>query len=128
MGMKNRTSFQFDWQSDDGETTVWAHRLTNGGRITACHRMTGVGYHDEETGYRSPCGQFWLASGHYDIRDVLDELGSEEAMIQWIMERANTCTGGHPDWRKVGSSYEYLMARENWRPATQPERDGRGNG
>jgi hypothetical protein len=112
--MNNRTSFQLDWQGDD--VTVWAHRLTNGGRITVCHRMTGFGYMDEETGYSSPCGQFWLASGGYDITTALHLLDSEEAMIKWVIERANTCTGGHPEWKKVGTPLAYLVARENWKP------------
>ena len=117
MSMANRTSFQPSFETDDGDTKVWRHRLTNGGSITVCHRLTGFGYWDEETGYSSPCGQFWLASGHQDIRDELDELNSEDEMAQWVIDRANNCTGGHHEWTKVGFSLDYLLARENWRPA-----------
>ena len=118
MSMANRTSFQLDWKSEESECTVWAHHLANGGRITVCERMTGFGWPDVETGYRSPCGQFWLASGGHDIICRLHTLNSEDEMAQWVIDRANTCTGGHHEWQKVGFSLEYLLARENWRPAT----------
>lgn len=116
MSMANRTSFQFSWETDNGDHKVWRHRLANGGAITVCERMTGFGWPDVETGYSSPCGQFWLASGHQDIRDELDQFNSEDEMAQWVIDRANNCTGGHHDWKKVGFSLGYLLARENWKP------------
>lgn len=84
------------------ENTLWRHFLRCGGRITVLHRLTGYGHDvwDTETAYRSPCGQFWLASGDWDIRDHLAEFDSEEGMIAWVMDRANNCTGGnHGSWR-----------------------------
>ncbi len=123
MSFENRTSFQLDWQSDDvadngeRETTVWRHRLMNGGAITVVHRLTGYGYGvwDTETGYRSPCGKFWLASGDWDIREHLHRFDSEEAMISWIIERSNNCRG-EQNGRYPHSGYEWLMRREAWRP------------
>lgn len=97
MSMTNKTWFRQGYQSPD---TAWDgeledscvyHTLMNGGTISVVSRMTGFGWRDEETGYRSPCGKFWLASGHQDIRDVLDELASEDEMAQWVMDRANNC-------------------------------------
>lgn len=125
MSYANRCRFALDWESQDRDyymdkahATVWRHRLLCGGSITVQHRLTGFGYDvwDEETGYSSPCGQFWLASGGWDIRDHLSEFDSEEAMIQWVIDRANNCTGGHRAGERVGASLEWLTARENWRP------------
>jgi hypothetical protein len=120
-GMANRTAFRKTWESshfDDigrPEATTWHHTLLCGGAISVQERLTGYGYWDVETGYASPCGQFWLASGGYDIRRRLREFDSEEEMIQWVIDRANNCTGGHHG-RRVGSSLEWLTSRDNWRP------------
>lgn len=64
---------------------------TNLGSITILDRMTGFGYRDIETGYRSPEGKFWLASGMCDVRDSGSETFGEA--INWIMANANTCIG-----------------------------------
>src|SRR3546814_1594144 len=79
-----------------------------GGSISVQHRLTGYGYGtwDEETAYMSPCGKFWLATCGVDIRDCLDEFDSEEGMIQWVMDRANTCCG-NPTRRRAGRSEEH---------------------
>ncbi len=123
MSYANRVSFRKTWESADrfndrGEpdTTVWKHRLMCGGSISVVHRLTGWGYGawDEETGYRSPCGKFWLASGHWDIRDHLDEFDSEEGMIQWVIDRANNCVGLPA--RSYGISADRLHVLNNWRP------------
>lgn len=101
-GMWNRVSWQPGYQQPDlawdgePETIGWYHSLPFGGSISVVSRMTGFGYRDEETGYRSPCGKFWLASGHYDIRDALHELDSHEAMAEWVMARANNCIASPP--------------------------------
>lgn len=114
MSMTNRTSFQRrEFACGDVQ---YGHSMMDGGFISVVDRMTGFGWRDIETGYRCPSGQFWLASGGYDIRDDLHTLNSEQEMAEWVMARANTCTGGnHP--RRVGSSPEWLAARDNWKPA-----------
>lgn len=116
MSMANRTSFQEVYRYDEAEVVTYLHRLANGGSISVVERRTGFGYMDEETGYTSPCGQFWLASGHHDIRHSLHELNSEDEMAEWVMARANNCNGGHHEWKKVGWPLDSLIARENWKP------------
>src|SRR3546814_15289587 len=115
MSYSNRVSFRKTYESPDcdndrGEpdSTVWHHHLMCGGSISVQHRLTGYGYGtwDEETAYMSPCGKFWLATCGVDIRDCLDEFDREEGMIQWVMDRANTCCG-NPTRRKIG--------RASWR-------------
>ena len=64
---------------------------TNLGSITILDRMTGFGYRDIETGYRSPEGKFWLASGMCDVRCSGSETFGEA--INWIMANANNCVG-----------------------------------
>ncbi|WP_353189127.1 hypothetical protein [Pseudomonas sp.] len=114
--MENRTSFSVE-KFTDGDT-LYTHYQPSGGRISVLDRMTGYGYRDIETGYRCPSGQFWLASGGYDIRRELRGLSSDDEMAQWVIDRANTCTGGH-DKPRVGSSLEWLLSRENWRPRAE---------
>lgn len=66
---------------------------TDVGSITVLDRMTGFGWRDIETGYRSKDGEFWLASGGFDVRDSgVETLG---AAIEWVKRNANTCTGGN---------------------------------
>jgi hypothetical protein len=62
-------------------------------RITILDRMTGFGHRDIETGYRANDGQFWLASGYFDIRNFGD-LTINDAITK-IKENANNCTGGY---------------------------------
>lgn len=125
MSMVHRTSFQKTWESTDrddymdkAESTVWHHRLMNGGAISVQERLTGWGYRvwDIETAYRSPCGQFWLASCDNDIRDHLHRMNSEEEMIGWVMDRANNCRGGHIPGERYGLTLEQLDKINNWRP------------
>ena len=122
MSMLNRTSFAVETFLDGD--TLYRHHMPSGGYITVLDRMTGYGYRDIETGYRCPSGQFWLASGDYDIRRALRRLNSDEEMAQWVIDRANTCTGGH-DGRRVGSSLERLLSRENWKPKAERAEGGR---
>src|SRR3546814_17833503 len=61
----------------------------------------------------SPCGKFWLATCGVDIRDCLDEFDSEVGMIQWVMDRANTCCG-NPTRSRDGVSLEWLQKRDAW--------------
>ncbi len=110
MSMANRTSFAVE-SFNDGDF-CYRHYQPDGGRITVVDRMTGFGWRDVETGYRCPSGQFWLASGGYDIRNHLHEFNSDEEMAKWVLDRANNCTGGHPPWRKVGVGLDWLLAFE----------------
>ena len=74
------------------DNTLYTYNF-NGQRITVLDRLTGYGYNvrDIETGYRDECGNFWLASGGFDIRDY-PELSREEAILK-IKQNANTCIG-----------------------------------
>lgn len=122
--MLHRTSFQ-TYVFAGGEDLQFSHSMPNGGRITVVDRMTGFGWRDIETGYRCPSGQFWLASGGHDIRNHLHELDSDEAMTEWVIKRANNCTGSnHP--KRVGLSLQQLLARDNWRPSTSAQSGGEG--
>ena len=105
MDMRNRVMFRKTYESKDScndrgapNETCWHHSLMNGGSISVVERLTGFGWWDIETGYRSPCGQFWLASGDCDIRDHLAQFSSEDEMIEWVIRNANNCTGGHLDF------------------------------
>ncbi len=64
---------------------------TNLGSLTVLDRKTGfIGEpRDTETGYRSPDGKFWLASGMYDVRE--SGVNTIQEAIDWVKERANTC-------------------------------------
>lgn len=114
MSMANRVSFSVEALSDGD--ACFCHYQPDGGRISVLDGMTGFGWIDVETGYRCPSGQFWLASGGYDIRNHLHELNSDEEMTQWVIERANNCRGGHHPWMKVGVPLDRLIANENWKP------------
>lgn len=61
------------------------------GSITVLDRMTGFGWRDIETGYRSPDGKFWLASGQQDVRRSGCNTVGEA--IEWVKARANNCVG-----------------------------------
>jgi hypothetical protein len=61
--------------------------------ITVLKRLTGFGYWDIETGFRDVDGQFWLASGDFDIREYPD-ISVDEA-IKKIKENSNNCRGGY---------------------------------
>lgn len=64
---------------------------SNLGSITVLDRMTGFGFRDTETGYRAPDGKFWLASGHFDVRNLNPETIGDA--ISLIKENANNCRG-----------------------------------
>lgn len=113
MSWANRVSFRETFAMDRGEYDehiAWHHQLMSGGWISVLDRRTGFGHRDIETGYRSPCGKFWLASGNCDVRDVLDEFDSEDEMVQWVIDRANNCVALPA--RSYGITYERLMRRE----------------
>lgn len=68
---------------------------SNIGSITVLDRMTGFtgmdghGMRDVETGYRDKDGNFWLASGRFDIRDLNPKTVGEA--IDLIKKNANNC-------------------------------------
>jgi hypothetical protein len=64
---------------------------TDMGSLTVLDRMTGFGWRDTETGYRSPEGKFWLASGSFDVRHSGAETMKDA--IEWVKKNANTCLG-----------------------------------
>lgn len=74
---------------------------TNIGSLTVLDRMTGYGggIRDTETGFRDMDGNFWLASGGYDVRNS----GSKTIVeaIQWVKDNANTCI---PDLGETNAS------------------------
>jgi hypothetical protein len=84
----NELEFHTVAQSDD-EYQAALH--TNLGSLTVVDRMTGFGWRDTETGYRSPEGKFWLASGGYDVRH--SGLSTMRDAIEWVKRNANTCVG-----------------------------------
>ena len=70
----------------------WAFH-SNLGSLTVLNRMTGWGngVRDTETGYRSPDGKFWLASGGYDVRESGCKTIGEA--IDWVKRYSNSCVG-----------------------------------
>ena len=64
---------------------------TNIGSITVLDRLTGFGWRDIETGYRDIKGEFWLASGNFDVRDLKPKTIGDA--IKLIKENSNTCKG-----------------------------------
>ena len=114
--MINRISFAIEAFED---WTCYRHQLCNGGQLTVVERLTGFGYWDIETGYRSPCGAFWLASGQQDIRLNLRHMSSEDEMAQWVIDRANNCVGGRSD--RVGASLQGLLRWDAWVPVRRTE-------
>lgn len=82
-----------EWKAP-ADNTLAGLVLANGGTITVLVRRTGWGdgsIFDTETGYRSPDGKFWLASGNFDVREY--NPATEEEAVALIKSRANTCVG-----------------------------------
>lgn len=77
------------WQTSQEDTQCALH--TNLGSLTVLTRMTGFGWLDTESGYRSPEGKFWLASGNQDVRDSGCKTIGEA--IEWVKLNANICKG-----------------------------------
>ena len=92
------TIVPMDWAEDE---TQWA-LYTNLGSLTILDRMTGFGYRDIESGYRSPDGKFWLASGGCDVRNS-GAVTMQEA-IDWVKEHANTCVQYQPSGNGMSDS------------------------
>lgn len=66
---------------------------SNLGSITVLERTTGYGWKDNETGYRDPLGNFWLASGHRNVISAMKnkENPTVDDAIQYVKKYANTC-------------------------------------
>lgn len=109
--MTHRVSFRAESFCRD-EDTLYTHNQPDGGRITVLNRSTGYGFRDVETGYKSPCGKFWLASGGVDIREALHELASDDDMAAWVIERANNCVASAPYRGYNYATHDELMRFE----------------
>lgn len=96
-----------DVGGDGQPERAWHFDAGHHGRISILSRGTGFEYRDIETGYRDTWSMvargcdnygknFWLASGHLDIRDRIlyndGEMSWDDA-VAWIKEHANTCIG-----------------------------------
>ncbi len=79
-----------DYQPEGDESFAFH---TNLGSLTVLDRMTGFGWRDVETGYRDMDGNFWLASGNFDIRYYGCKTVGEA--IELIKSNANTCVGNN---------------------------------
>ena len=62
---------------------------SNLGSLTVLDRMTGFGWRDIESGYRSKTDDFWLATGNIDIRESGCMTVGEA--IDYVKAQANTC-------------------------------------
>jgi len=91
------SELEFHTPKDQFETDNQAALHTNIGSITVLDRMTGFsgidgcGVRDTETGYRTPEGEFYLASGMMDVR--LQNFKTIGEAIMWVIDNANTCRG-----------------------------------
>ena len=83
--------FEFHMVEDGYDDDIQMVLHTNLGSLTVVDRMTGFGWRDIETGYRSKDGKFWLASGGCDVMD--SDCETIQDAIDWVKERANTCLG-----------------------------------
>jgi hypothetical protein len=92
-GVDNESSFYNElfhkpkYQGIDEDEHFALH--TNIGSLTVIDRMTGFGWRDIESGYRDVDGNFWLASGNYDVRSC--GLNTIIDAINWVKQNANTC-------------------------------------
>ena len=87
------SELEFHTPQDGWESDIQVALHTNIGTITVLDRQTGFmdGRRDTETGYRTPEGEFFLASGGYDVRSQNFKTIGEA--IVWIIDNANTCRG-----------------------------------
>jgi hypothetical protein len=94
---QNSKLCELTWQKPDvycdGDNILHMLKLGEVEKITVLDRLTGYdyGFRDIESGYKSPYGKFWLASGNFDIRKF-PNLTVLEAIAK-IKENANTCIG-----------------------------------
>jgi hypothetical protein len=83
--------YEVDMYSPDCGNRQWALH-TSLGSLTVVARMTGYGWHDIESGFRSPDKKFWLASGYRDVRRSSGAKTLGEA-IEWVKAYADICKG-----------------------------------
>jgi hypothetical protein len=79
-----------EYQFEGDESFAFHSEL---GSLTVIDRMTGFGWRDIESGYRDKDGNFWLASGGYDVRISGCKTVGDAA--EWVKHRANTCVGNN---------------------------------
>jgi hypothetical protein len=76
-GINNKTPFNkglfSECEPNEYNDNIQFAFHSNIGSITVLDRMTGFGFRDKETGFRSADGEFWLASGEYDRQGVTNE-------------------------------------------------------
>lgn len=89
--------------------------LPCGARISILNRVTGFawGARDTETGLRDTNGNFWLASGNFDIRDYLHRCETEDDVMAMIRNNANTCVNSAP---RFGYDAQERFPAEGWAP------------
>lgn len=110
MSCANRISFSQPEVVFQNDTVVRAF-LPTGWIVSVLDRMTGFGYRDTETGLLClGTGRFWLASGHFDIRNHLHEVSSEDELVELIQRNANTCLG-EADGRYPHWTYAQLISQ-----------------
>ena len=85
----------FHTVTDMGDYSQLQAFNSNLGSITVLDRLTGFGWRDIETGYRSPDGKFWLASGGCDV--LASFVSTVGDAIEWIKSCANTCNPDRVD-------------------------------
>ena len=61
------------------------------GSLTVCERLTGYLEIVIESGFRAVDGEFWLASGGFDVRKSGASTVGEA--IKWVKDNANTFIG-----------------------------------
>ena len=76
---------------NDYEDSQLACHTSYLGSITVLDRMTGFGYRDVETGYRDLHGEFWLASGNFNI--LQQNCNTFGEAVELIKSNANNCVG-----------------------------------
>lgn len=88
----------------EGEQTLYSYHAGHLGTISILERRTGYsgGWWDTETGFmddyasnRRAYKHFWLASGHIDIREWLENRGpmTWSECVAYVKINANTCVG-----------------------------------
>ena len=85
--------YEVDMSYSDTDTQKAFHSREFGS-ITILDRMTGYGggVRDVETGYKDLDGNFWLASGGFNILEIAKGKTIGDA-IDLIKSNANTCIG-----------------------------------
>jgi len=101
--------FEVDMSHSDSNDTQKAFYSNEFGSITILNRMTGFGFgqRDIETGYRDLNGEFWLASGNFDILAESQKTVGEA--IALIKQNANNCIGKERSYK----NQEEFLTQQN---------------